>query len=422
MRLVRLLNGHGLSWPLLQFLAVTIMIKQKNYSVYLTQTQIIPLNQFPFSLSSNQLRPVWEKFFLNKKCFTELSHIDPGQSPFLKTIGSVNFDDNNRSERIFDDPLPMRDERMYHRYLEVMHPIDIKHKETEKAPAKGRIFIHIYPSGYVILHFTISIFYTKTPKLSEIKKAITETRPWRTDNEWIWISKFGPKKLNEINDIIIQNLRKSFFKNLPQENRRSSWFTSIRFESKDTPEKIQQELLELSGSHEILEMTHKKTKIKFVLVTRQGLVCVYSPGYSRKSATSFFWKTTSIAEFVLLKKSIYDDYLVLIKNQINDLKRRRHSVKAKIMEEPNFALSVYDEMIPEFIDAMDQQINRAKPFHRKIYSTISKELLLNEKRTEVKNQLTQWLDEVEKTKTKLKILSEVTLGFIKKIITGIIPF
>jgi len=407
-------------------------------SAYIVHSQVIGLNDQPFP-PKEKLRSVWHPLFNSKNCFTDLCKlIDFGayseinnepvisSIPFICNLGPVWF--NTRSVRLMnsserewlgqslcrtdddfieddfnDDELrlffghdsQLEDQRMNYLCFEIYNPLFIRAKTEDETQVEGKIFLHIYPSGYLVFHVAVALNWRDGRNLDGLHKILKETRPWRTDSNWTWSSKLGSGRLSEIIKTIKDKIQQSFYVDSSTPLQQGTWWSSLKLISAAEGKHIATELLLPENKYEIVDMQDKFTSLKYLYSSRQGLVCVFQPECKRKTALHFFWKILVLTEFVAFKHKLYEDYAKFLRREVNQLKDFRLSLKRKATKEDLLRFSAYDHTIPQFLFALDNHIQSARPFHRFIYSTISTGTGFDERREKVMKLINEWEEEVE---------------------------
>lgn len=411
-------------------------------SVYIVQSQIIQLGKGPFEIEKRNIRNAFRPIFTSPDCFTKMrTSILSGWErpiplpplPFISCLGQVCF--NTRSVRlspearwrlvesfggekywdpqekyertnrekdntdigfIYDEDRDiffgydesLEDQRMNYLYFEIRRPLFIKATLDRRVVADGNVFIHIYPSGYLVLHLAIALKQHKQWAFSELRTVLRETRPGSSNTRWIWWSRLGTGDLAEIVKIVKENTLRSIFEN-PPSIKSSDWFSALKISSEVESEKIVS--LFLKGGYDCFEFSC----VEYMLSSRQGLICCFSPFRKRKSALRLFWKILVLYEFVLLKNFIYETYADLLRSEILKLREFRLSPLRKLIKEDIRHFSVFNPLIPQYLFALDKHIRSAKPFHRRVYSSISQGMGFDARREKVKELLKEWEIEVE---------------------------
>lgn len=455
-------------------------------STYTVHTQVIALDDRPFAATKGKIRPVWQPLFEDKSCFTDFSTLimpyrrsPPPEKPFLRRLGSICFNPRSlrfatswekgaltdylrRRRRIdkhpkhyYQQPISvfgydqeLEDERMNYLYFELYKPIFLRAKTEDDTRAEGKIFIHFYPSGYIVLQIVVALTWRGLRNVESLRQILKETRPWRPNSNWLWSSRIGSGKLHEIVDIIRSNLNKSLYVDYSITLRQSIWQSAVKVFSNAKENDIATEgeriafgLLLPRGKPEGLGIPCSNW-FTYLLASRQGLACIFIPSASRvlglsmgcqedlwnwpglwkwpkrKRALRFFWKILLLDEFVALKRQIYQDYAELLRNEVGQLKDFRLSLKRKATQEDLLRFSVYDYEIPQFLSALDKHIRSAPPFYRRIYSTISTGTGFDEQRGKVKNLVRQWEEEITLWKHPLRVAWEKIISPVRSMLVS----
>lgn len=364
-----------------------------------------------------------------KGCLPELF----ASKPFVRNLGALCFNARttcltNQSERqnlanflasrgklperfqppsIFGYDAKLGDQRMNFVCFEVYKPVNLSASMKDGALAKGKIRVHIYPSGYVILRVEISInhhsFYEEAwgEGRQILRKLLIETRPWRSNSSIVWCSKFGRGKMTDILEQVKNNLRESILQDSSLRLREGRWQTTLRLFTNYNCRKTAAELLSIKGQYETMDVADHWGANKYLLASRQGLACLFGLKQGRKSARNFFLMFSALAEFVAFKQMVYSDYIHFLNEQIIELTDYRLSLKRKLVREDLFRFSVYDSTVHWFLGILDRHINAARPFHRRIYSLISNGTGFDEKRDKVKELAKSWHQEVSQWEPSL---------------------
>lgn len=431
-------------------------------SAYIVRTQIINIGDRPFHCDK-KIRSIFHQLFRNKNCFTKmrLSILDSNRpvslpsKPFIRNLGQICFntrsavfawerellaeslggcedywdpDDRNRPteyeeyderyiKNFFGYNPELNDQRMNHLYFELLPPLFLKAKLDSNTQADGRVFIHFYPSGYIIIHLVIALKHPKFQDISSIREAIRETDPMRYGGRWTWFTRLGDGKLPRIANLIKKNVYKSVYTESPMLNKNNYWYYSLKFTTTDEAKKVASTLLKGKeynllnlGPYEYYDNygNFKQSDYDdYLLSSNQGVICGLSPCRSRTSARRFFWKILTLYEFVVLKNHIYDDYVDFFNTEIQKLKSFRLST-LKITKDDVLRFSIYDSQIPEYLIALDKHIRSISPFYRKVYSSISNGTRLDKHREDVMKLVNEWESEVKQwTPSLVKVWEKV---------------
>lgn len=194
-----------------------------------------------------------------------------------------NDDDDESWILGYDFTLP--DQRMNYLCFELSRPLVLHAKTYSDIRANGKIFIHIYPCGYLVIHLAISLTWNSARSLPAIRETILkETRPHHLNSKWIWTSRLSKEgvSLNSLTKRIYREIEASIF--IARESKlytSSQWRTLIRTTSEKTDSHaISRDLL---GSHsdpkiiEDLSLQNSRSGADKLIVTRQGITCSFRP-------------------------------------------------------------------------------------------------------------------------------------------------
>jgi hypothetical protein len=340
--------------------------------------------------------------------------------PFIRGLGQVSIrtkdnifkqsliDYMNSIERQDNNIKPLstnsiiNDQRMLHLWLELDQPLFIKALFKEKSQAQGKIYIHIYPSGYVSILISINLIPFKLYTVNEVGDAILKTYPWRKHNEWKWKSKLGEGTLEDITNIVKTRLFSSLFENNKYPRAADNfWNTSISIVSDNNADELSSAIL---GSNYIKKEfkllkpfffnNHQLIRIKDIYFSKQGLICRFSSNHNKNNSQYFFWNINQIIEFVRLKDQIYKDYLEFLRPEIVKLRSYRLNKIDKFCKENLNKFSVFNPKLSVYMLSLDSCIRSSLPTYRYIYSIISNETGFSNRRKQLKELLTEWEAEV----------------------------
>ncbi|MCB2178748.1 hypothetical protein KQH61_04980 [bacterium] len=438
-------------------------------SLYIIQSQVISLGKLPF-LDKKILRSHFAPIFASEDCFINMRRsilhddyppeaIPLPSKPFIKNMGQVVFD--TRSVRLagytgdfpkfmpggcdgiilaenlahcenYRDPKSkpqknfkgykptafgynrkIKDQRMNFLYFETRHPLYIRGLSDSQTVADGHIYLHFFPSGYLVFNINISIKEKSQGSLEAVKTAFQETQPWRFDNEWVWQSKLGKMKLPELVRTIKENISRSIYRDDTETfGRESDWHYMVKAVTEEDASQVASAL-----------SLQSQTRLEFwnnmhvLLATKKGAVCRLYPSHTQKSAMRFFRKIFVMHEFVLLKNQIYTDYTEFLRPEIAKLKKFRLSTRHKIMEDDLFKFTVYNNQIPQYLMFLDKHIRSVSAYYRRIYSFFSTNYGFDERREKVKDLVGVWEGEVEKWEPPLQTLWDRVLKPLQSLIT-----
>lgn len=463
-------------------------------SAYIVHTQLLGLGNYPFP-STEGLRSKWHTLFNSETCFYSLRNIirpqmfpyfpfydhmmkvgDPKWisyqltiKPFIKNLGPICFD--SRSSRLNGSSLrngresleyllrskslkeieswrkkfftkypngvfgynpKLKDQRMNYLYFQLDNPLVLK-AEDDDLRAKGKVFIHIHPTGYIALYVAIALQWKRNKGLNDIALLVKETRPWRRGTSWVWQTRIGDGRLFEVIGKVKHNLQASFYSDPSIHLHEGEWKSAINLTTSEPPIEVASELLSVEyGKYQVVNLQHHaasldstildfgdSTSLKYMIVSRQGLFCAVRGDAKRKLALRFFWKILTLHEFAIYKHRVYEDYSEFLKNEITLLKEYRLSLKRKLAKEEVSKLSVYDHKIRRFLLALDSHIKTAAPFHRFIYSAISSGTGLDARREKLYKTLEQWEEEVSMWQHGIPLIWKKALSPLRSLLSKV---
>jgi len=430
-------------------------------SAYLVHTQVISLANLPF-IQKAAIRPAFHPMFASQYCFTDMrTSIDDTwrevwddskeeyvtiplpSKPFIRFLGQICF--NTLSIRILPphyyrtsiaeqlagcsnywDPnaqpeypdhdmdffgydLALEDQRMYQLYFELHRPLYLKATLDDMTMADGKLFMHFYPSGYIILQIALDLKGANTINLRNLKKALWETQPWHSKGSWMWKSRLLDGTLKDIVDDARSFAYQSIFNNFKLSSpMESQWHYAMKIITDRNPNIFASELFTrkyLGLELENLSWYHDDiSPEEAILISRQGLLSCLSPYRERKKALRFFWKILQMYEFTLMKDQIYSNYADYLRSEIVKLREYRLSTARKLSKEEFLKVSVYEPEIPHYLLALDNHIYKAPSFYRMIYSNISDEIGFSKRREKVKGLVKEWEDEVSQWEHSVVVL------------------
>ncbi|MBA7490299.1 hypothetical protein ES702_00836 [subsurface metagenome] len=393
-------------------------------SAYVVQTQVISMSNRPFH-AGKELRPIFRPIFNSSNCFDDMRdsklydwrHKDELPSkPFIRNLGQICF--NVIREEFSEYDPRLEDQRMNHLHFELRKPLFLKATFDGQTQADGKAFIHFYPSGYIVIHLAIALKQQQNlQSLNSLHQAIRETRPMRSDSRWIWSSRLGTGKLPKIVELIRENIYQSLYTNFSTSNKHNHWHSALKLITTYDAKRVANRFFK--GKYDLFNLWphgHSDYSDEYLLSSKQGVACGLSPYRSRHSALRFFWRISDLYEFVILKSHIYDDYAEFLRSEIANLKDFRLSTLRKLTREDMSQFSVYDPQIPQYFAALDRHIRSAKPFYRRIYSSISSGTGFDEHREKVKKLVNEWEAEVKQWEHGLSVLWKKVISPLRSIL------
>lgn len=375
---------------------------------------------------------------MNKNIYYERKPKDIESLPFIKNFGSViltgrnfpffrdndskwswinilrkwdsdisEFDDfNDYPGQVFGYDLDLFDQRMGALFFEISSPIHLKAMYKNKTMATGKIFLHIYPCGYLIIFIAIDLKKENLTDFTKLSKAMKETKPDIKNKEWNWESRVKNGTLDIIINKIEGKIYDSIYEKKPYKKIKSDWNYGLKlitdFKESESANKI------LKDEYELIDLrnyiTYDTEKQEYTKSPNREYLCISKNGFfiglstfrmPSSSSIHFFWKLMRIYEFVQLKNQVYKDYINFFKSEVNKLKRRRLNIKMKILEEKIFTFAIYDDKPSNFLRRLDDYVKNLAPFYRKIYSSMSSITGLDKQREKLLNIIIEWEKEVE---------------------------
>lgn len=443
------------------------------HSAYIVQTRILGLGEVPFDAGRDRnMRRIFRPIFKSTSCFTDmrLSIQDRWRpsipllpdKPFLRDLGPLVFDTRSarlarryhrsylawllargrnywdpearptdlsylvRETEIFGYDHSLKDQRMNHLYFELRQPLFVQAISDGDVVADGKVFIHIYPSGFLAIHLAIALTQPRLADWVSIRRGLVESRPWRDDNRWAWRTRLGSGKLMEVMQRVSESLYQSLRRDVSRFSVRAPWHTALKLVTDYAPEQVADNLLldhcrtlELGTYTPTDRQTGQRTGptyAKYLISSDQGIAAVFNPGWGRKSLLRTFWKVHALYEFVLLKNRIYDDYITYLRSEVVKLKEYRLSAMRKLRREDIRHFSVFDPRISRYLLALDNHIKKASPYFRRVYSFLSEETGFDSRRETLLGLVEEWEDEVAQWEHSAAILWKKLLSPLKELL------
>jgi len=413
-------------------------------TMYIVHLNVLSIANRPFS-SLDDIRKIWKPVFDSEECYSKFkSHVvkqeyvyldeedDWGLSkpllqskPFIRGFGPLaitsdffRFDKyksdlldsaiegGDKSEKgVFGLDYKLQDQRMNLLYFQIGHPIFLQSFSEYGVRVQGKIFLHLYPSGYLALIYAFSINWAGEKKIQDIQRVIKETRPWRHDGKWAWESRIGNGGLHSINNNLLVNIDSSLYSKSHKGVEVGEWFTNIMqslpLGTKDAAHNILQ-----NDKYRTLKLDSygNISNISYFLFSRNGNLAKCSPGSRRNKRMQLFWRFVLLSEFVLLETRIYTEYRDNLRKEIGKLKEYRLLPQNKLLKENIFKFSIFDPRISTYIIALDWHVRRLPPFYRKIYSELSTVHEFAHLRKQLLDDIEKWEDEASQWEHGLVML------------------
>jgi hypothetical protein len=338
--------------------------------------------------------------------------------------------DDDRPDIYYDDKRPyfgfdsgLSDQRMNYLNYELRKPLFIR--ATEKlngCKPKGKVFVHIYPCGYIVVHVALSLSWPDGKVLTRINDAVVGTIPGNKQSHLKWSSRLGDGTLFEITETVLKRLQQSIYVDKSKRWHSISWTSCVKINSTDENEELAGAFFLEGDDYKYLnphdQFIKSRCHVHTILVSKKRLACVFEPGSGRRDVLRVFWNIMDLHEFVALKGRIYRDYAQHLSQQILELSVFRRSLRRKLTKEDLLRFTVYDENIPIFLANLDRRALSLSPFYRYVYSLISAGTGFDEVREKVKTRVTEWGEEVDKWEHPLAVIWKRILSPLKSLLSS----
>jgi hypothetical protein len=330
----------------------------------------------------------------------------------------------------------LEDQRMNMLYFELHQPVFLSACTRDKKMATGRLFLHFYPSGYLVLQLAVKLITPGGYNEQDLIKGIYETQPWRKPTTWQWSSRIAQGSLQQLVDTILQLIFDGLYESKPSRKiQASKWYTSIRL----FPGWDLQKLADTFFTHNVQSTEIKPAKWNLfdtdfddgnsekgrleqsLIVSKEGLIRCLPEGYGafRKRSLGEFWKILTIAEYTLLKDKIFADYAAFLRPEIHRLRDFRLSLKRKMMKDDVLKFTAYRSELPRYLFALNEHIHSANAYYRFIYSRVADGLGLYARYEKLDGLVKEWTGEVEQWEPSLSVLWNRVIGPLRSLLGAI---
>lgn len=250
----------------------------------------------------------------------------------------------------------VQDQRMNHLCFELAHPLSLHAQTHNDIQANGKLFIHIYPSGYIVFHLAVSLVWEEARSLSSVREILRELRPHHLNATWTWTSRLGKQNetLNSLINKIYKQVEVSLFNN-PDSRLRTGgqWRSFLRVSmEKCDPFQVSSVLLGCHDKPKIikdLSVPSSRSGAECLIITRQGAACIFRPfsiqheelrnKYTQR-LSSLFDRVRAQVEITPLSAKIRDDIQSTILNsKLFGLKDQPHAKIAHRLRREDFNLT-----------------------------------------------------------------------------------
>lgn len=411
-------------------------------SLYVTQSAVIGLSDAPLEVKDN-IRKAFKPIFKSKNCFAD-EGVDIcslkinetfGNAPFICHMGqlrfnerSVNFfpiysyDEESDGYNVFGCDRNLKDQRMNFLYFELHKPFKMLAQYGGKTVASGKIFLHVYPTGYIVVHLAVyrrGISGVDINTENDLLELIQETKPW-IDGKWKWKSKFGCHPLKETFMQVFQSISMSVFSEGKMTIGALEWKAGVSIATDLYEGEISREIMDAKeGTPSFVELGRipYSEKPAGILVAKKKIYYYFAHcGRGRNSILHSFWKINYINEFLLYKSKVYSDYLTYIQKDMNKMRDLKLN-KADRLDIANIiGKDFYKNTFFTYTQTLDEYTKMLGPRYRAIYALFSKVDGFDDKRAKLNQELKVWKNDIENWNSKdtdLEKLFKILLNVIK---------
>lgn len=427
-------HRSGGSSSLLSTLAALVFIIVRQISMpvrsaYTVYSAVFDLCSRPFNFEGD-LRDPYRSIFDTRNCFSSVINIDNLYSPkeyylrgefenkfyvddlFIKNLGRVSF--NTRRFHQFPD-YDADDERRSFRFFELDNPLFLKGYMNDTLICDGKAFLHIYPSGYAILHIAIDIKLGGGDSIGYLSHMLNLSNP-RSKPGIYWESRIGQGNISDIVNKIRKSIRDSIFKDRGVYLGKRWYGSHTKILSNIEKEKITNEIYKDDTSE--IHVGEKNGYDEFIISKGDSFIINFFRDKKRDSVLRFFWNSMMMFEFVILKNRVFRDYRNFLEEEITNLKSYRLDTLNEMSRFDVMRMSVYDPQIPRYIDTLDRAIRFSSSHYQRIYSHFSDVIGFDSLRRNVISSLKEWEQEAEKWNNPIRILWDKIINPFRLIISN----
>ena len=437
-------------------------------SMYLVQTKVIPLSIIPFQdagyFTEEYIRITKPSFlFDNSNCIKHCKNRPYGKVPFIPFLGrliintrqfyyykpSYIHDDSKREEFLtyaiesradhyfsitgFNNSLV--EQRLGTVYYELEKPIFIK-AIIDKISVTGKVFLHLYPSGHLIIHIAFSCSPINSD--DQCKDIIEQTKPWGVNTTVLWscpnqkvtgsLSQVLQKIYERIAGFVYNSDYRQFF--FDSESRQK-WFLTNNMMIQDVLSSKVNRILEdnriIRKNHDLFDTNHGFSRFgdyRFddyydcFSITDNECFYLTNPDRNRQKRLKAFWKIMHLIEVAHYCKTNLNQYNMFFEQDSISIKTRLYQRKYAWIPRSMFESTHYDNKILAHIFQLRFFYNDLSPFYQKIWYLLTKEFKIDKIQEEVDSKSQKWIDEVDKLSDKPSIV-KVLFSFLTQI--GIMP-
>ena len=394
----------------------------KIYSLYVTQSAVINLFDVPLEVKED-IREAYNVIFRNKKCFADAfekfgeigqEDVSDDDLPFIYNMGKLCFNDSSAAlldsgtynQTTFGCDDGLEDQRMNFLSFALCKSFKMLAQYRGKTVASGKIFLHLYPTGYIVVHLAV---YRREADGFEIKteedllELIHETKPW-LNGKWVWESKFGCYSLGETFRQVFQYISMSILSEGELKIPKLKWKAGIAMTTDLSDKKVRQAIMEAKGiERAYVEASHQKNDEGIpggILVAKDKYYYFASCRRNRRFILHSFWKINYINEFLLYKDKVYSDYLERIQKDRNEMRNLRLNKQYSFKLANIVGKDFYNDTFFPYTQLLDEYTKMLIPRYRAIYTLLSKANGFDNKRDKLKQALEDWLKDIDEWNKK----------------------
>lgn len=394
-------------------------------SLYITQTAVIGLSDVPLEAKEN-IRSAFHSIFRNQKCFTDAGFSISGAEtrqehdnlPFISNLGQlcinekpikffVTYPDYEElwDYRFFGYDKDLKDERMNFLSFGLNRSFKMLAQYGGRTVASGKIFLHIYPTGYIVVHLAV---YRRDAHTVEIKTEkdildlIHETKPW-LDGKWRWKSRFGCYSLRETFEHVFQNISLSLLAEGKMELRKLEWKAGVSMTADLYDEEISRAIMGGEAANCFVDFrSNWDTDVPGGILFAKKKIHYYFArcGRERASVLHSFWKINHICEFVLYKNKVYSDYLNYIQKDRNEMRELNLNKAYKFKLANMIGKDFYSSTFFQYTQVLDGYVKVLGAKYRAMYSLFSDVDGFNDRRDKLSKALEAFEKDIEAWKGK----------------------
>lgn len=331
------------------------------------------------------------------------------------------------------------DQRLHMLYFQCARPLQLRSSRSSGTSASGRLFVHVYPLGYVIMSVALAIRFRRPPSVAEAHGFVRKTRPWSAGSNLAWRSRVGQGSLGKIVDVVSAILSRSMFTNVQDALTAGEWFTAIKIPVPDGL--ADTERLGIPGWEEPVEWLKShgnyghSSRDYYQRQEQAEVTCFREVGFSKRSMALFvrppkrdgdsllfrrdrslrlFWRFHQLVEGALMQEGIFGQLREYFDKETATLVSFRLSALEKSKKEDILRLSPYNPVYAVVVRKLDEYMKQPAPFHRRIYSAVATALGVDSLRKEVMLGIGRWEAEIAKWDHPFVMLWRQLLSPIRK--------